>query len=236
MKFKEMIQVCYPENKKITDRNVSVWVSFVVRPLSFYLTYAAYRLGVSANQATLVGLLVGILSVASVVVGIPVLGALLLNFFLVLDCVDGNLARLGHPSKVGEFYDALVGDFVNYSFPVAFLMNAVASGELSFGQNLNQNSLLAIIGTVVFMQLVTALASERFKTIFGNNMHSSATKNIKRVSLFEGFIRNLYGAAFLYPACLVVALFGGYDYLLLYLILSSVVFYAASIFRPILSK
>jgi len=120
MRVNDIRNKCYPEGKKDMDRIVSLWVYYVIRPASFYATYVAVRARLSPNQATLIGLIVGAISIAMAYMGNMFFAALLLNFFAILDCVDGNLARLSCPSKAGEYYDAVSGDLINFIFPPVF--------------------------------------------------------------------------------------------------------------------
>ena len=84
---------------------------YIVRPLSFYPTAVMMNLGLSANQTTWISVLVLLVGCALLALGnyISVIaGAVLLNIWLVLDSVDGNIARYEKTSsRYGEFIDAL---------------------------------------------------------------------------------------------------------------------------------
>lgn len=96
-----------------SDKTASWWVRLWVRRAAHRVTWVALRLGLTANQVSLLSILVVV--VGSVFLGLPtvswrVTGAILINSWLVLDCVDGDLARLlGTASPAGEFMDALAG-------------------------------------------------------------------------------------------------------------------------------
>ena len=85
----------------------------IYRPLSFYATPLLVRAGLSANQVTLIGLvLLALLPVAAFLS--PNHGYLwvgVLDFtFKVLDCVDGNIARsVGSSTRLGRYLDSLGG-------------------------------------------------------------------------------------------------------------------------------
>ncbi|MDF3932265.1 CDP-alcohol phosphatidyltransferase family protein [Pseudomonas citronellolis] len=84
---------------------------FVARPLSYPLTWLCLRLGLSANQASLISLLFALLAIGCAGLGASaaLIGSLVL-LWLVLDCVDGNIARFTRTgSAQGEFLDAMGG-------------------------------------------------------------------------------------------------------------------------------
>jgi phosphatidylglycerophosphate synthase len=84
--------------------------TFVHRPVARRLTPVALRLGLTPNQVTLLSVVVGLAAAASFAVGSApalVAGALLLQLSLVLDCVDGDVARYRRMfSPVGAWLDA----------------------------------------------------------------------------------------------------------------------------------
>jgi phosphatidylglycerophosphate synthase len=105
---------------------------YLARPLSRPLTRMALRTALTPNQVTLVGLLVGIASgvVASRGGSAGYVGAALLFFLgLVLDCVDGEMARLTlGTSRLGQWLDTLTDDV------------SVAALTLGFGLGLQRDT------------------------------------------------------------------------------------------------
>ncbi len=99
------------------------WYSVsVLRRLSKPLTGWAARHGWSPNAITLVSLLVGLLAAGSFALGSRwalVVGAILLQVSLIIDCSDGEVARLtGRHSRVGAWLDAVtdrVKEFAAYA-------------------------------------------------------------------------------------------------------------------------
>src|SRR5437762_3848685 len=83
---------------------------FLNRPLGRYLSKILIRAPFSPNQVSIVSTLVGILSRWSLATGYFISGALLLQLSAIIDCVDGDLARvLYKESRSGKWLD-LVGD------------------------------------------------------------------------------------------------------------------------------
>src|SRR5688572_26400694 len=84
----------------------SFYVRRVVRWVSVPVTAVAHSFGMSANLVSVLSIPVAIASfflLASPTVPMRVAGALLINVWLVLDCADGNLARINGPHAFGEF-------------------------------------------------------------------------------------------------------------------------------------
>lgn len=98
--------------KKEIDK-MDIWVYLVVRPVSFVLTWLLLKINMSAKIATLVSVLITVTSMLLVLTSKYELilgGLLLFNFWIVFDCVDGNIARVTKTSSVyGEFIDGVSG-------------------------------------------------------------------------------------------------------------------------------
>jgi len=76
--------------------------------------------GVSANQVTVAGFIVGIIAMVLVANGYFIAGMLLLMCNRIADGIDGELARLTGATDAGAFLDICL-DFLFYAFfPVAF--------------------------------------------------------------------------------------------------------------------
>lgn len=92
----ENIRATYTEEKKAIDRMSGLWGYLVMRKLSFYPTWLFIKLGFSANQVSVLGivfLLAGCLFLLPGDQKNVVTGAIFLNTYLLLDYVDGNVAR-----------------------------------------------------------------------------------------------------------------------------------------------
>src|SRR5207248_1101261 len=83
---------------------------FLNRPLGRYLSKILIRAPFSPNQISIVSTLIGILSGWLFASGYFISGAFLLQISAIIDCVDGDLARvLYEESRLGKWLD-LVGD------------------------------------------------------------------------------------------------------------------------------
>lgn len=104
----------FPKEKRRLDR-ANPWAYFVIRPISFYPAWLFLRLGITANKTTLIGLIIGILGLAFLGFGsywAIIIGAILANIGLLLDYVDGNIARAtDSASKYGKYID-IISDYI----------------------------------------------------------------------------------------------------------------------------
>lgn len=98
--------------KKKNSRS-SFWVQLWVRKFSFPVTYLFINTGWSANQVSVLSWI--LIFFAAVCLAIDnfwwnLVGVILTNFWLVLDCVDGNIARVKKiKTFMGDFFDAIAG-------------------------------------------------------------------------------------------------------------------------------
>ena len=83
---------------------------FLIRPLSFYGAAFAANHGITANAVSYFSVVVAVFSCICYLIDLPafqITGAILMNIWLWLDCVDGNLARSVKKQPFGEFADAI---------------------------------------------------------------------------------------------------------------------------------
>ncbi|MEE0871931.1 MAG: CDP-alcohol phosphatidyltransferase family protein [Ruminococcus sp.] len=98
--------------KKKNSRS-SLWVQLWVRKASFPVTYLFINTGWTANMVSVLSWI--LIFVAAVLLSLDqfwcmLAGVILTNFWLVLDCVDGNIARVKkNNSFMGDFFDAAAG-------------------------------------------------------------------------------------------------------------------------------
>ena len=98
--------------KKKNSRS-SLWVQLWVRKASFPVTYLFINAGWSANMVSVLSWI--LIFVAAVCLCVNdfwwlLAGVILTNFWLVLDCVDGNIARVKKVKTfMGDYFDAVAG-------------------------------------------------------------------------------------------------------------------------------
>ena len=145
--------------KKKNSRS-SLWVQLWVRRASFPFTYLFINAGWTANMVSVLSWIV--IFGAAVLLCINnywcmLAGVILTNFWLVLDCVDGNIARVKKVKTfMGDFYDAVAG-YGPFSFTTVAL--SVAAYHTTFLVPQEYRVWLLVVGAVaamsnVYMRLV----------------------------------------------------------------------------------
>jgi len=189
--LKEIIS-SLPQEKVKQD---GIWTRFVLRPLSFPVSYIALRMKLSP---TFISYFSGLLVIAGgILFSLPVsqfpfcaaIGVILFNVFSVLDCVDGNMARVtGKAGPWGGWADAVMG-FIAYT-SVFF-----ATGFYYFWQTDNW-IIFVIVGLTSSANLLSRVAYQIYKNIVGDSAHGSVS--------FERLLAENVGiTGFLMPLLLV---------------------------------
>lgn len=126
--------------KKKNSRS-SLWVQLWVRKASFPVTYLFINAGWSANMVSVLSWV--LIFVAAVCLCVNdfwwmLAGVILTNFWLVLDCVDGNIARVKKVKTfMGDYFDAVAG-YGPFSFTTlalgiaAFNTSMIVPGEYKY--------------------------------------------------------------------------------------------------------
>jgi phosphatidylglycerophosphate synthase len=107
--------------------------TFVLRRLSWRLTDVAERTGLTPNQVTLISFGLGLLAAGFLALGSrpwAVLGAVLLQICLLVDCVDGELARYRRRfSRFGAWLDATTDRVKEFAVIAALAVGAARHGS-----------------------------------------------------------------------------------------------------------
>jgi phosphatidylglycerophosphate synthase len=152
-------------------RQDGLWTRFVLRPLSFPVSWAALNMGLRPAGVSYLSALVSIAGgILFAWPRYPLAGAgvILLNVFSVLDCVDGNMARAsGRAGPWGGWADAVTG-FIAYT-AVFF-----SSGIYLFWKTLWW-PVLVVTGLTSSANLLTRTAYQIYKNIVGESAHGSVS-------------------------------------------------------------
>jgi len=125
-------------SKARSDLVANLWLYLALRPISFHLTPLFISLGFSANAVTALGFIPLLSGLVFILLGAAsrfnfIVGAALLNIWLLSDCIDGNIARFrGENSKFGRLFDHIAGLILDVSLPVCLGLGlCLASNEHS---------------------------------------------------------------------------------------------------------
>jgi phosphatidylglycerophosphate synthase len=196
--FKDIIDSLPPEKRQ----GDGLWTRFVLRPLSVPVAWLALRLGLSANGVSYLSVLFslagGILFSQEGFL-LPLWGAILLNFFSVLDCADGGVARATKTaSPWGAWADAVMG-FIAYT--AVFL----SSGVYVYLRT-GWWWILVAAGLTSSANLLTRVAYQIYKNIEGETAHGS-------VSFERKLAENVGVTGLMMPALIVCHFVGGMEYI-----------------------
>jgi hypothetical protein len=114
------VKKCYDPEGKAEDDSL-LFVKYVIRPLSFYLSVLFIEFGFTANGVTWLSMLLGLVGSIFLALGdsFELVGCLLLLVWLILDHVDGNIARYNKTqSNYGDFLDTVACYLVLATFPL----------------------------------------------------------------------------------------------------------------------
>ena len=203
--------------KKKNSRS-SLWVQLWVRKASFPITYLFINTGWTANMVSVLSWFV--IFGAAILLCINnfwcmLAGIILTNFWLVLDCVDGNIARVMKiKTFMGDFYDAVAG-YGPFSFTTIAL--GMAAYNTSFLVPNSYHYLFILVGAIgavanVYMRLVHQKYLNCFfvgKKIIGeiDEITLKDTDDKKSFAYIREQIDKNIGVAGLFMPWLFVALF-----------------------------
>jgi phosphatidylglycerophosphate synthase len=123
---------------------------FVNRPLGRYLSKILIRAPLSPNQVSIISAVVGILSGWFFAGGYFISGALLLQLSAIIDCVDGDLARvLYKESRLGKWLDLAGDQFVHVAVFAGIGLALARSDPASLALAIS-----AVLGTIISFAVI----------------------------------------------------------------------------------
>ena len=186
------------------DRLDSLWLRFALRKLSFPMTWVFIRLGFSANYVSYLSVLVSVVGLVMMSIDdhvVMVTGACLFNLWALLDCVDGNVARVkAQLSEYGVFVDAL-GGYVAFAFVFLGMGIAAEHTKPLVPVFLNQIDFAVIGGFTSICQLTTRLIYKKF-------VEASRQSTMRKGTGPHVLFTNLGVTGLLMPVVLVGAILG----------------------------
>ena len=186
MKINENIQ----ELRKICQfprREIDTWHGrHVCRPFSIYITRVALLLGIPANTVTLIFFIIGLLACFFFMRGTGLgflVGVLTLQFWYLMDMVDGEVARYRkETSATGSYFDKMVHYAVNAS--IFFSLGFGIYRDIDVPHSI-------VIGFIAGISIVLISASDDLKNMCVLTKAEKAGKDIRfnRLQKKEEIIR-----------------------------------------------
>lgn len=209
----QQIRDSLPAEKNLAD---SIWTRYVLRPVSVPVAWLCLRLGMRANTVSYLSAflcVVGGILYGSGIFLWAVIGALLFNLFAILDCVDGNMARVTNTtSPYGAWADAL-GGYIAYT--AVLISIGFAAGHLDpsfFRFSIRPELWVFLSGLGAVANLLMRVIYQNYKNI-ASEVPDSAHKSI---SLEKILSENLGITGILMPLTLLALLFGGFGYIIVF--------------------
>lgn len=190
----------YFEEKKDLEERHRILQFYFFRPISFYLTCFFIKCRLSPNQVTYISIIFGITGCIFLCFGghwNRMYGLLLLHFWLLLDNVDGNLARYyNSSSQYGKLIDYL-NDQIFHLIYVAmgiglFLKPDIFISSVSKFFNVEFKIISIILGSLAsLMSVYISLIFNKFTKNFEKSLHSGfeIKRNNRILNLFYLIIR-----------------------------------------------
>lgn len=230
-KFSEITASYTPEKRK----NTSVWARIFSRPLSFVTAYIFANLGFSANAVSILSLLEAFAACIFIMLGgkYLIVGIVLFLFWDVLDCTDGNIARLKKTSSpIGVFFDAAAG----YA-AVAFIYLSVGVAAYRTSDLFGENNYWFIIigGAASIFDLLARITYQKYTVteyVTGNaRENGTVAEKLTQEGLYHFALQVMKNLTYssLFMPLLVLAYFGNkFDILILFYGLYSFAFYVGA--------
>lgn len=203
--------------KKKNSRS-SLWVQLWVRKASFPITYLFINAGWTANMVSVLSWFV--IFGAAVLLCINnfwcmLAGVVLTNFWLVLDCVDGNIARVKKKKTfMGDFFDAIAG-YGPFAFTTISL--GMAAYHTSFLIPEHYKIFLILIGAIgAVVNIYTRLIHQKYLVCYfvgknilreTNDINLIDTEEKKSFAYIREQIDKNIGVSGLFMLWLFIALF-----------------------------
>lgn len=210
------IKASLSHEKKMEDSQFAIYVH---RPLSYPLTYLFVNRGVSAWTVSILSAVVafvGCMLICSSTSWVRWIGIMLINLWAILDCVDGNVARVTKTqSNKGAFMDAESGYMICAFVYLAFGMAAYHTSDAVF---IADKSVFIFIGAMASISdLLARLIHQKYVSTVENKesketegKKSTIGKLRKRVSTELGI------AGFVLVGGIIAQIFNFYSYLVIF--------------------
>ena len=136
---------------------------YIFIPLAWPITFLLLNLGVSPNQATLIRLITHIIAYLFILLGNFLLGYILIYLAIILDCVDGQIARTTNRATFfGKFFDGWLDCLFEISF-IIFVSLAIATKD----ENIIKLALMAaLMNALLWITLLRFSLNKNNKKIY----------------------------------------------------------------------
>jgi hypothetical protein len=225
----------YTSEKK---KKSSLWARIFSRPVSFIFTYLFINLGFTANAVSVLSMVEVLVACLFIMLGGKLLpwGVGLYVMWHVLDCCDGNIARVTKKSSyAGEFFDAVSGytapAFIFLSVGVAAFKTTVVPADYSYWFIVigALASISDILGRIIYQKYVV---TEYRLGLIGKEGDIDQERSSGFIHIVDVVMKNMTYSCIFMPLIILALIFNHFDILIsvfacynfLFLIASAVFF------------
>ena len=200
------------------NSNSSWWVKLWVRKASFPFTYLFINLGFSPNAVSVLSIAFVLSACAGYAISTPasiITAVVLINVWLILDCVDGNIARCRkRKTTYGEFVDDIGGYYT-----VAFIYLAIGLCAYNTGGVLTEaaNKWIIVAGGVASICDILARLINKDYVNFSKNRSDYVQDDYRTESKHSlSYVRRRVGkelgvSGMFMPLTIICAIYNAYD-------------------------
>ena len=211
---------------KKKNSNSSWWVKLWVRKASFPFTFLFINIGFSPNAVSILSIALVLVACAGYIISTPatiIIAVVFINVWLILDCVDGNIARCRKQKTIyGEFVDDIGGYYV-----VAFIYLAIAFCVYNIGGILVEEGnkwLLAAGGVASICDILARLINKDYVNFSKNRsdyiQDDYRTESKKSLSYVRRRVGKELGVSGMFmPLTIICAIWHCYDLMVLFYLL-----------------
>lgn len=213
-----------PEWKRKKD---PFFIRLFYRPISYHFASFFANVGFQANDVTMIS--IGAVIISLVLFAIPIKsyllgiwGAIFLDFWMLLDCVDGNMARCIKKQPFGDFLDAFGSYLLTAWIGLCIAINVyINGGELIVP---HQSIILIIGGVAGISDLLMRVTHQKFLNNSRDYIVSEEVDKeyVKSQSLIER-IKLEFGIGGIIPPAIIICAFAhALDLIVIYLTIYNV--------------
>ncbi|MDR0751053.1 MAG: adenylyltransferase/cytidyltransferase family protein [Christensenellaceae bacterium] len=209
---------------KSKNKNSSLWAKLAVRRPSFLFTALFINVGFSPWMASIFSVFVAVAGCVFLSINNPnfiIAGVVLVELWLVMDCVDGNIARVKkQSSKMGEFIDAFSGYFVS---AYVYLSIGIAAYHTSNIIHMDKHYFLMLGAIASISDILARLIHQKYLNCNPQKIQAQVDIRKKSLSYIRLRIEKELGiSGFFMPFLIISLIFNVFDVMIVFYALFSV--------------
>lgn len=216
----QQIAASLPSEKNRSD---TLWVRYVLRKLSFFVTWILIRFRLTSWHVSVFSIFIPIISLYYWIQLNPVTASILLMCWLLFDCVDGNIARLEGQKIAGPFIDASSGYMMISLYSIGIGIYLDLMNQTFYWISIPWFTFLGGIASV--LNIMARLYHQKFKNVVQNEDSDGTSTGILRQ-----IEKNIGVGGFLTPVTFMGVLTGHLQWIFIFYCFYSLLLYLRTAF------